>query len=97
MREIEGVAGLHIVVYKQQDLVPEIVAEAGLLPRPVHGPKKEITHVHVTRCLRIELTSSAFRLSVNRLACVACHEAGEVTLVPPLVQGRGGKVPGVRG
>jgi len=35
VREIEGVAGVHIMAYKQQDLVPEIVAEAGLLPRPV--------------------------------------------------------------
>jgi len=49
VREIEGVAGLHVMAYKQQDLVPEIVAEAGLLPRPVHEPKKEIIHGHVTR------------------------------------------------
>jgi methylenetetrahydrofolate reductase (NADPH) len=48
VREIEAVAGLHIMAYRQQDLVPEIVAEAGLLPRPVHEPKKEIIHAHVT-------------------------------------------------
>jgi methylenetetrahydrofolate reductase (NADPH) len=35
IREIEGIAGVHLMAYKQQDLVPDIVAEAGLLPRPV--------------------------------------------------------------
>ena len=35
VKEIEGVAGVHIMAYKQQELVPEIVEEAGLLPRPV--------------------------------------------------------------
>jgi methylenetetrahydrofolate reductase (NADPH) len=49
VREIEGVAGLHIMAYKQQDLVPEIVAEAGLLPRPVPEPKKEVIQGHATR------------------------------------------------
>lgn len=34
VREIEGVAGIHIMAYKQQDLIPEIVEEAGLMPRP---------------------------------------------------------------
>ena len=34
VREIKGVAGVHIMAYKQQDLVHEIVEEAGLLPRP---------------------------------------------------------------
>jgi methylenetetrahydrofolate reductase (NADH) len=34
VREIKGVSGVHIMAYKQQDLVPEIVEEAGLLPRP---------------------------------------------------------------
>lgn len=35
IREIEGIAGVHIMAYKQQELVPDIVGEAGLLPRPV--------------------------------------------------------------
>lgn len=34
IREIEGIAGIHVMAYKQQELVPSIVEEAGLLPRP---------------------------------------------------------------
>jgi methylenetetrahydrofolate reductase (NADPH) len=34
LREIEGVAGVHIMAYGQEHLVPEIVERAGLLPRP---------------------------------------------------------------
>lgn len=34
MREIAGVAGVHIMAYRQEELVAEIVEEAGLLPRP---------------------------------------------------------------
>ena len=30
IREIKGVAGVHIMAYKQEELVPEIVAAAGL-------------------------------------------------------------------
>lgn len=33
VREIEGVAGVHIMAYRQEELVVEIVKEAGLLPR----------------------------------------------------------------
>ncbi len=33
IREIKGVAGVHIMAYKQEELVPEIVAEAGLPAR----------------------------------------------------------------
>jgi len=32
--EIEGVAGVHLMAYKQEDIVGEILDEAGLLPRP---------------------------------------------------------------
>ena len=35
VKEIEGVNGVHIMAYRQQELVPEIVEEAGLLPRPL--------------------------------------------------------------
>ncbi|MCA9969993.1 MAG: methylenetetrahydrofolate reductase [Anaerolineales bacterium] len=35
VREIAGVAGVHIMAYRQEELVAEIVQEAGLLPRPV--------------------------------------------------------------
>ena len=33
LREMKGVAGVHIMAYKQEELVPEIVEEAGLLVR----------------------------------------------------------------
>jgi len=35
VREIEGVAGIHVMAYRQEELVAEIVEEAGLLPRPL--------------------------------------------------------------
>ncbi len=38
LREIEGVAGVHVMAFKQQELVPEIVEEAGLAPRPLLQP-----------------------------------------------------------
>jgi methylenetetrahydrofolate reductase (NADPH) len=31
--EIEGVAGVHVMAYRQEELVAEIIEEAGLLPR----------------------------------------------------------------
>ena len=34
MKEIEGVAGVHVMAYRQEELVAEIIEEAGLLPRP---------------------------------------------------------------
>jgi methylenetetrahydrofolate reductase (NADPH) len=34
VREIEGVAGIHVMAYRQEELVAEIIDEAGLLPRP---------------------------------------------------------------
>ena len=34
VREIEGVAGVHVMAYRQEELVAEIIDEAGLLPRP---------------------------------------------------------------
>jgi len=34
VREIKGVAGVHVMAYKQEELVAEIIEEAGLLPRP---------------------------------------------------------------
>jgi methylenetetrahydrofolate reductase (NADPH) len=35
IQEIEGIAGIHIMAYRQEELVAEIVEQAGLLPRPV--------------------------------------------------------------
>lgn len=34
LREIDGVAGVHVMAYRQEELVAEIIEEAGLLPRP---------------------------------------------------------------
>ena len=32
--EIPGISGVHLMAYRQEHLVPEILEEAGLLPRP---------------------------------------------------------------
>ncbi|MCB9100092.1 MAG: methylenetetrahydrofolate reductase [Anaerolineales bacterium] len=37
VREIEGVSGVHVMAYRQEELVAEIISEAGLLPRPRIG------------------------------------------------------------
>lgn len=34
VREIEGVAGVHVMAYRQEELVAEIIREAQVLPRP---------------------------------------------------------------
>jgi methylenetetrahydrofolate reductase (NADPH) len=34
IQEIEGIAGVHIMAYRQEHLVADIVDQAGLLPRP---------------------------------------------------------------
>ena len=39
VREIEGVAGVHVMAYRQEELVAQIVQEAGLLPRPATNSK----------------------------------------------------------
>ena len=33
VREIEGVSGVHVMAYRQEELVAQIIEEAGLLPR----------------------------------------------------------------
>lgn len=44
VREIAGVAGVHVMAYRQEELVAEIVQESGLLPRPMQvgleGPER---------------------------------------------------------
>jgi methylenetetrahydrofolate reductase (NADPH) len=40
--EIEGVAGVHIMAFRQEELVAEIVDEAGLLPRPPRPPRIDL-------------------------------------------------------
>jgi methylenetetrahydrofolate reductase (NADPH) len=34
IRDIKGVVGIHIMAYRQENLVSKITEEAGLLPRP---------------------------------------------------------------
>jgi methylenetetrahydrofolate reductase (NADPH) len=41
VRELEGVAGVHVMAYRQEELVAEIIEEAGLLPRPVRPSVQE--------------------------------------------------------
>lgn len=46
VREIRGVAGIHLMAFRQQAQIPQLVAEAGLLPRPSSdslGPKPQFT------------------------------------------------------
>jgi 5,10-methylenetetrahydrofolate reductase len=42
LREIEGVAGVHIMAIEWEEKVAEIVKAAGLLPRPVPAPGPEV-------------------------------------------------------
>jgi methylenetetrahydrofolate reductase (NADPH) len=35
VKEIPGVAGVHVMAYRQEELVAEIIEEAGLIPRPL--------------------------------------------------------------
>jgi methylenetetrahydrofolate reductase (NADPH) len=44
VREIEGVAGVHVMAYRQEELVAEIIEMAGLLPRPRQPGHTEIPH-----------------------------------------------------
>ncbi len=37
LREIEGVSGVHVMAYRQEELVAEIIEESGLLPRRQSG------------------------------------------------------------
>jgi methylenetetrahydrofolate reductase (NADPH) len=49
VREIEGVAGVHVMAYRQEELVAEIIEEAGLLPRPWQHGKDETKRIHRPR------------------------------------------------
>ena len=37
VREIEGVRGVHVMAYRQEEAVAEIIGRVGLLPRPYPG------------------------------------------------------------
>ena len=39
VREIEGVNGVHVMAYRQEELVAEIIEDAGLLPRRIIGQR----------------------------------------------------------
>lgn len=41
VREIKGVAGVHVMAYRQEELVAEIIEESGLLPRPMQTGARE--------------------------------------------------------
>lgn len=43
VREMKGVAGVHVMAYRQEELVAEIIEEAGLLPRPYRAGVSEPT------------------------------------------------------
>ena len=40
VREISGICGVHVMSYQQEELVAEIIEEAGLLPRRFVSSKK---------------------------------------------------------
>jgi len=41
VRELKGVDGVHVMAYRQEELVAQIIEEAGLFPRPRSGMKKD--------------------------------------------------------
>ncbi len=42
VREIDGISGVHVMAYRQEELVAEIIEEAGLLPRPKRSGGPEV-------------------------------------------------------
>jgi methionine synthase / methylenetetrahydrofolate reductase(NADPH) len=44
VREIEGVAGVHVMAIEWESAVPEIVSRAGLLPRPVFEDESAVAY-----------------------------------------------------
>ena len=52
LKEIPGVAGVHIMSTGWEEAVPRVVEEAGLLPRPVVddvGPASAVVPAHESR------------------------------------------------
>lgn len=41
VREIDGVAGVHVMAYRQEETVAEIVERSGLLPRQPNSPRRQ--------------------------------------------------------
>lgn len=44
VREIEGVAGVHVMAYRQEEVVAEIIGRSGLLPRVPRGTPAPVRH-----------------------------------------------------
>ena len=57
VREIDGVAGVHVMAYRQEELVAEIIEEAGLLPRPKQPYTEEIDKLRRPRKFRRKSSS----------------------------------------
>jgi methylenetetrahydrofolate reductase (NADPH) len=51
VREIEGVAGVHLMAYRQEELVAEIIEEAGLMPRPVRPTMLDLESKSASRIM----------------------------------------------
>jgi methylenetetrahydrofolate reductase (NADPH) len=51
VREIEGVSGVHVMAYRQEELVAEIIEEAGCLPRRWRKQRKSIDENEVEETL----------------------------------------------
>ncbi len=47
-KEIAGVAGVHVMAYRQEEMVAEIIEEAGLLPRPKLDNNTVLTDTNAT-------------------------------------------------
>ncbi len=61
VREIPGVAGIHVMAYRQEELTAEIIQEAGLLPRPTRlGAEKHDDQRPRRRAQRGVKKSSSF-------------------------------------
>jgi len=56
VREMEGVAGVHVMAYRQEELVAEIIEEAGLLPRPRQIAASEEDPLRKSRLHRRDLS-----------------------------------------
>ncbi len=48
-KEIEGVSGVHIMAYRMEEMVAQIVEEAGLMPRPFRPAAPSYTDVDTTQ------------------------------------------------
>jgi methylenetetrahydrofolate reductase (NADPH) len=53
IREIPGVHGIHVMAYRQEHLVAEIIEEAGLLPRRVQRERAQWDLMETTQWKRL--------------------------------------------